>query len=107
MKKSGAFRWFGLPKVYTWEDVRKQILEDMEREGLYIEGLSAGSSIDGSITFISSPAISRIGETNCVSTLMVAPDIIMRAGDTAYVFETKKGEPSGKVAEQEAVHADF
>ena len=108
MKRSGAFRWFGFPRVYTWEDVRKQILEDMEREGLYIEGMSVGSAIDAGSIMVNPPAtISGIVGTSNAAAPTFAPDIIARAGDTAFVFEIKQDEPSGKGTEQEAVYADF
>ena len=108
MKRSGAFRWFGFPRVYTWEDVRKQILEDMEREGLYIEGVGAGSAIGAGSIMVNPPAtISGIVGTCSAAAPAFAPDIIVRADDTTFIFEIKQGEPSGKGAEQEAVHADF
>ncbi|MBA7701464.1 hypothetical protein ES703_110204 [subsurface metagenome] len=108
MKRLGQFRWFRFPRVYTWEDVKKQILEDMEREGLYIEGMSVGSTIDAGSIMVNPPAaISGIAGTSNAAIPTFAPDIIVRAGDTAFVFEIKQGEPLGKGAEQEAIHADF
>ena len=35
---------FWIPKVYSWEDVKKQILKDMEREGIPLDGIGAGST---------------------------------------------------------------
>lgn len=35
---------FWTPKVYSWEDVKRQILEDMVREGMPLDGISAGST---------------------------------------------------------------
>lgn len=35
---------FWIPKVYSWEDVKEQILKDMEREGILLDGISAGSA---------------------------------------------------------------
>lgn len=52
---------FRVPKVYTWEDVRKQILENMEREGLPIDGVSVGTAADvGAIAMIAQEAAHEI-----------------------------------------------
>lgn len=51
---------FWIPKVYSWEDVKKQILKDMASEGMPLDGISAGSTtteLNGTMFSIIQPGI--------------------------------------------------
>ncbi len=84
---------FSIPKVYTWEDVRRQILENMEREGLPTEGISAGSSADAGSVLIMAPMMESGAEVASANTSLTCA-MVMGQGeeDSAYFLRSKQAE---------------
>lgn len=90
-----SFRLTGF-KIYTWEDIRRQILENMEREGLPTEGISAGSSADAGSVLTMAPMMesgAKVGSANAPLTCTMV--IGQGEEDSGYFL---KSEPAESIA---------